>query len=455
MILFDRVQFWACCCFLALLCVFTANAQQGKDISHPENLPDSTLLSLVQQRTFDYFYEGAEPRSGMAAERIHTDNIYPEHDSDVIATGGSGFGIMNLIVGCERGFITPIQFTGRLNKIVSFLQKADKYHGMFSHWYVNTGKTKPFGQKDDGGDMVESSYLFQGLLCARQYLKINFKHQNNLVNKIDALWRNADYLWYTQGQNVLYWHWSPDYGWQMDFPIHGMNECLIAYVLAASSPAHSIDKEVYVQGWCMNGKIKHVSSYKNISLQFFQQGNPAYGGPLFWSQYSFLGLDPNGLHDEFGSYGKEVKNMSLINYQWCVDNPRGFNGYSDSSWGLTASYSVNGYAAHAPNMESDLGVIAPTAALSSFPYTPQQSMRALKYFYYDLGNKIWGKYGFYDAFSQTDNWYPPHYLAIDEGTIVPMMENYRTGLLWKLFMSCPEVQRGLKVLGFSYDKTND
>ena len=436
----------------ALMWMLSACGQCGKNkMLPPTHLSDSELLTLVQRQTFNYFYEGAEPASGMAFERIHLDNIYPNHDSDVITTGGSGFGIMNLIVGCRRGFITYNQFTTQLNKIVSFLEKADTYHGMFSHWYYPTGQTKPFGQEDDGGDLVESSYLFQGLLCARQYIKMNGDDIHNLVNRIDTLWQNADYAWYTQGgQNVLYWHWSPNYGWQMNFPIHGFNECLIAYVLAASSPAHAVNKQVYISGWCGDGAIAHPSSYQNIPLQFLQQGNEPYGGPLFWAQYSFLGLNPNGLHDNYGNYGQETKNMSLINYQWCVDNPKKFVGYSDSCWGLTASYDVNGYAAHAPNSNDDLGVITPTAALSSFPYTPQQSMQALRYFYEHLGNVIWGKYGFYDAFSETAGWYPPHYLAIDEGTIAPMIENYRTGWLWQLFGSCPEVQQGLSNLGLYY-----
>jgi len=418
-------------------------------------LSDSALLTLVQEKTFDYFYEGAEPVSGMAPERIHLDNDYPANDPNIIATGGSGFGLMTLIVGTDRGFISKEDYAKRIDKIVSFLEKADKYHGMFSHWYFPSGHTKPFGQMDDGGDMVESSYLFEGLLCTRQYLRNYFADQDSLANRIDSLWENADYDWYTQGKNVLYWHWSPNYNWQMNFPIHGFNECLIAYILAASSPAHSITKKVYDEGWCMSGKIKHANSYDNISIPFLQQADQTNGGPLFWAHYSFVGLDPNGLKDEYGSYDEQTKNMALINYRWCVDNPKHYKGYGDSCWGLTASYSVKGYAAHAPNTQADRGVISPTAALSSFPYTPQQSMKALRYFYDDLGNKIWGKYGFYDAFSLAAKWYPPHYLAIDEGTIAPMIENYRTGLIWNLFMNCKEVRKGLDKLGFHYNKTNE
>ncbi|RYD70046.1 MAG: beta-glucosidase, partial [Sphingobacteriales bacterium] len=227
------------------------------------------------------------------------------------------------------------------------------------------------------------------------------------------------------------------------------NECLIMYILAASSPTHGVPAEVYHEGWAQNGKIVKQTNYKNDTLQLMYQGNPPYGGPLFWAHYSYLALDPTGLKDRYADYGKEVVAQSNINYQWCVDNPKKFKGYSPNNWGLTASYSVNGYSAHAPSMQEDLGVISPTAALSSFPYTPTQSMNAMKYWFSNMKNKIWGDYGFYDAFSETANWFPKRYLAIDQGPAIVMMENYRSGLIWNLFMSAREIKSGLKKLGFT------
>ena len=223
---------------------------------------------------------------------------------------------------------------------------------------------------------------------------------------------------------------------------------MILYVLAASSPTHAIPSEVYHEGWAENGKINATSSYGGYTLKLRYQGNPPQGGPLFWAHYSYLGLDPRGLKDKYADYWEENKNLSLINYQWCVNNPKKFKGYGPDNWGLTASYSTQFYFAHAPNSENDLGVISPTAALSSFPYTPVQSMTAMKHWYNEMKDKIWGRYGFYDAFSEQDNWFAPKYLAIDQGPIVVMMENYRSGLLWNLFMSCPEIKQGLKKLGF-------
>ncbi|MCK5678990.1 MAG: beta-glucosidase, partial [Flavobacteriaceae bacterium] len=132
--------------------------------------------------------------------------------------------------------------------------------------------------------------------------------------------------------------------------------------------------------------------------------------------------------------------------------PKEYVGYGTKNWGLTASDNHQGYSAHSPT--NDLGVISPTAALSSFPYTPEYSMQALRHFYYNFDGKLWGKYGFYDAFNQTENWYATNYLAIDQGPIIIMIENYRTGLLWNLFMSCPEVKEGLSKLNFSSPHLN-
>ncbi len=410
---------------------------------------DQKIFDEVQQQTFQYFWKGADSISGMARERIHLDGNYPQKDNLVITSGGSGFGVMAILAGIERKFITRQQGLRRLQKIIRFLETADRFHGAWPHWwYDGNGKVKPFGKKDNGGDLVETSYMIQALLCVRQFLKDGNEEEIKLAARADQLWKEVEFDWYRNDKNVLYWHWSPEYGWQMNFPVRGYNECLIMYVLAASSPSHGIPAEVYHEGWAQNGKIKSTTKKSGHQLQLNHQGNPPNGGPLFWAHYSYLGLNPRGLKDQYANYWEENKSQSLINYQWCVDNPKKFKGYGTESWGLTSSYSIRGYSGHAPSMEEDLGVIAPTAALSSFPYTPEQSLAAMTYWFKNKKDKIWGVYGFYDAFSDTDNWYLPHYLAIDQGPIVVMMENYRSGLLWKLFMSCPEIKQGLKKLGF-------
>ena len=432
--------------YLILLINNPVFAQRNPDVLKSKE--DIAIFDTVQRAAFNYFYEGAEPNSGMGRERFHADNIYPENDKHIVTSGGSGFGVMALLVGIDRKFITRKQGVDQLEKIIHFLETSDRFHGAWPHWFNGeTGKVKPFGRKDNGGDLVETSFMLQGLLCVRQYFQHGTAKEKELAARADKLWREVEFDWYRNGKNVLYWHWSPEYNWEMNFPVHGYNECLIIYVLAASSPTHSIPAEVYHEGWAENGKINsNPGSYDGIQLQMKHQGISV--GPLFWAHYSWLGLDPHGLKDKYANYWNENVNHSLINYKWCVNNPKGYKGYGPNNWGLTASYSTIGYSAHAPTKQNDIGVISPTAALSSFPYTPRESMAAMKNWYQNKKDKIWGPFGFYDAFSDTDNWYLPRYLAIDQGPIVVMMENYRSGLIWKLFMSCPEIKTGLKKLGF-------
>jgi hypothetical protein len=425
--------------------------EAGKEVSKTNKLSDEELLTLVQRQTFQYFWDGAETTSGLARERIHLDGDYPENDQNVITTGASGFGVMAVLVGIERGFITRQQGLERFGKMVTYLEKADRFHGAWPHWIQGeTGKVKPFSPKDDGGDLVESAFLVQGLLCVRQYFKDGNTEEKALAARINKLWQDVEWDWYRNGKNTLYWHWSPNHGWAMNFSVQGYNECLVMYVLAASSPTHPIPAEVYHQGWARNGAIKASAGQYGFRIALDHQGAKGSVGPLFWAHYSWLGLDPRGLKDQYADYWEHNKNHTLIHRAYCIANPKSFKGYGENAWGLTSSYSPKGYDGHSPN--NDLGVISPTAALSSFPYAPKESMQVIRHLYEDLGDKVVGKYGPFDAYSETQNWYPQRYLGIDQGPIVVMIENQRSGLLWDLFMSCPEVQAGLKKLGFTSPK---
>jgi len=417
------------------------------EIKIQKNLTDDQLLDLVQKQTFRYFWDFGHPVSGMARERS---NVSYDYGDEVVTTGGTGFGVMATIVASERKFITREQAAARTKKIVDFLWKADMFHGAFPHWMNGeTGKVIRFSPKDDGADLVETSFLFQGLLTARQYYTADNPVENDIRNKILWMWEGIEWNWFTQQQNVLYWHWSPNNGWSMNHQLKGWNECFITYVLAASSPKFPINKRVYDDGWANSNTFFNGKKFLGITLPLGFD----FGGPLFFSHYSFLGLDPRGLKDNYADYFEQNKNHTLINRAYCLANPKHYKGYGENSWGLTASDSWQGYAAHSPT--EDLGVISPTAALSAFPYTPEYSMQALKHFYFDLGDKIWSEYGFVDGFSEEHNWYAKSHLAIDQGPIICMIENYRSGLLWKLFMSSPDVKNGLDKLGIQSTAVNN
>jgi hypothetical protein len=400
-------------------------------------ITDDELLDLVQRQTFRYFYDFAHPASGLARER--------NTSGDVVTTGGTGFGIMAMIAAIERGFITRADGLAHLDRILDFLETCDRYHGAWPHWLNgSTGRTVPFSEKDDGGDLVETSFLIQGLITFRQYLDPDVPSEKQLIDRINLLWHGVEYDFFTQGLNALYWHWSPTWGFNMNMMLRGYNETLICYVLGAGSPTHTISRDTYRYGYMNDGAILNGSSYYGITLPM---GWP-YGGPLFFTHYSFLGLDPRNLEDTYVNYHEQNVAHSMINWKHCEINPSGYVGYSGECWGLTASDNQLGYSAHSPT--NDLGVITPTAAVSSLPYTPVQSMAAIRHFYYILGDRLWGDYGFYDAFNVTAGWWASSYLAIDQGPIVCMIENYRSALLWNLFMSAPEVQAGLGKLGFTY-----
>jgi hypothetical protein len=425
-------------------------------ITSETKLTDEELLTTVQKQTFKYFWDYAEPNSGLARERYHPDGIYPENDAHIVTTGGSGFGLMTIVSGMSQGYITKQQGVERLNKIADFLGKADRFHGAWSHWIDgNTGKVKPFGTKDNGGDLVETSFLVAGMITVREYLKEGSEKDKAVAQKYDALWKGVDWQWYTNNKNVLYWHWSPSYDWQMNFPLEGYNECLITYIMAAASPTHTIDAKVYHEGWARSGGIVSSKTKYNIPLVVKHNGAEEYGGPLFWAHYSYVGLDPNQLTDQYANYWELNVNQVKIDYEYCVENPKKFGGYGPDYWGLTASYSRNpdgsvGYNAHFPT--NDVGVISPTAAISSIVYTPKESMAVIRNLYENHNKETWGEAGFYDAISLENNWVAKRYLAIDQGPEVVMIENYRSGLLWKLFMNAPEVKQGLIKLGFKSGK---
>ncbi|GAC1674848.1 MAG: hypothetical protein PVS2B2_09320 [Candidatus Acidiferrum sp.] len=426
-----------------------------------KELTDDELLTMLQEACFRYYWEGAHPGSGTALESI-------PGDDRIVATGASGFGIMAIIVGVDRGFITREQGLGRMIKITAFLKNAPRYHGVWSHFMDgSTGKSLPvFGMFDNAGDIVESAFLLEGLLAARQYFQGSSKTEKSLYENISYLWNSVEWDWYRRSpqSDALYWHWSPDFSWHIDHRLTGFNEVMIVYLLAIASPTHAVPADLYYTGWAGDSKNaveyrkgwsgsdegeRYVNghSYEGIKLDV----GVGSGGPLFFAHYSYMGFDPH-FSDRYTDYFENNRNLALINLRYCTRNPKHYKGYAANSWGLTASDGASGYVPHAPDALDDDGTMTPTGALSSFPYTPEASMAALKHYYRDLGDPLWDVYGPRDAFSLDENWYSPMYMGLNQAPITVMVENYRTGLIWKLFMSNPEIKPMLDRIGFKSDR---
>jgi len=405
-------------------------------------LPDDALIDAVQRQTFRYFWDGADTASGLALDRR---TLAGDTDGDKVAVGGSGFGLMALIVATERGWVTRDAALARLRGMLDALARATRYHGAWPHFLDGaSGATIPMTRQDDAADLVETSFLVMGLLCARQYFDRDSAAERRLREDIETLWHGVEWDWFTRdGRDVLYWHWSPNVGWAMNHEIRGWNECLVTYLLAVAAPRHAVAPSVYHRGFAAGSGFVNGRAYHGIELPL----GMAYGGPLFFAHYSFCGIDPRGLKDRYADYWELNCRHVRVNRAHCIANPQGHRGYGEACWGLTASDDPDGYLAHAPDVDN--GTISPTAALASLPYAPTEVLRVLRHFLTAHGTRLWQEYGFVDAFCERRDWVAQTFLAIDQGPIVVMMENHRTGLLWKLFMSVPEVQSGLMRLGFT------
>jgi len=426
-----------------------------------KTMTDDELLTMVQESSFHYYWDGAETHSGLTKEDI-------PGRQNMIAAGASGFGIMALIVGTERKFITHEEAVGRFIKIVNFLEHAEKFHGAFPHFIDGeTGKVIPFfGKRDNGADLVETSFLMEGLLTARQYFSGDNEQEKMIRDKITTMWNNVEWSWFkiNSDSKFLYWHWSPDKAWVIHHNLIGWNETMITYLLAIASPTHGVAASMYYSGWANQDSTGQKyraawSSTKDGSM--YTNGNTYFGiklavgvsdgGPLFFTHYSYMGFDPHFINDKYANYFTNNQNIAKINYNYCVQNPKHYKGYGDNAWGLTASDGPFDYSADEPVLWEDHGKIAPTGAISSFPYTPEESMKALKNYYYNYGKFLWGEYGFKDAFDLTNNWCSEIYMGLNQAPITVMIENYRSGLIWKLFMSNADIKNGLQKLN---DETN-
>ncbi|MBX3431936.1 MAG: hypothetical protein KF847_01185 [Pirellulales bacterium] len=422
-------------------------------------MADDELLTMVQRACFRFYWEAAHPDAGLGLEILPGD----EH---LVALGGSGFGVMALMVGAERGFAPREAIAERMVRIVRFLKSADRFHGVWPHFLDGrTGKTIPFfGKYDNGGDLVETAFMVQGLLAARQYFDHDTPAEREIRETATQLWREVEWDWHrkTPAGPVLYWHWSPDAAWHISHPLVGWNESIIVYLLAIASPTHGVPAEMFHTGFAGTEPL-HVEYRRNWSRTTdgdqYVNGKEYYGhkidvgcgngGELFFNQFSFLGFDPRGKRDKYANYFRNNRNIALASRAYAIDNPLGRAGYGPDCWGRSAGVNSGGGRALP---RDDNGTICCSAALGVYPFTPDESLAALKHFYRKLGDKCWGAYGFHDGFNETEDWFDEVYMALNQAQITVMIENHRTGLVWEKFMANPEIAPMLTAVGFVPDE---
>lgn len=423
----------------------------------PRGATPESLMMEVQEASFRYFYNWRHPVSGLAREKtpprqIETINnltlryLRQVRDSkQLCTTGATGMGMFNLVVGVERGFITRGEGIAWALQMLQFLSsKAERFHGAFSHWLEgDTGRTLPFaGPEDNGADTVETAFLASGFIVLREYFTGDDAAEKEIRQLADGLWRDIEWDWFTRGEGQgapLYWHWSPNYGWDKEVPVRGFNEAAILYVLAVASPTHAIRPDSYRKAWQHTGYGSTREAF-GIPMTLGHKLGP----PLFFTHYSYLGLDPRRISYRGETYYEHFRKFCQVQVKYAASKANVFKGYGPL-WGLTASSGPKGYGVYSPG-EKDDGTIAPTAALSSMPYLPKEGYAFLENLYLKYARELWKDYGFTDAFNLTQQWVSPLLLGIDAGPIAPMIENARTALCWKIFMKAPEVQAGLKTI---------
>ncbi len=394
-----------------------------------------SAMDEQQRKIIDYFYTGAHPTTGMAFNHNTVKSI--------LTTGATGFGVMAIIAGVERGWIDRAVAAGHIVKIVRFLKTVKRYEGAWSHWYSPDGRTVRFGNQVDAGEIVETAFLLGGLLTACEYFDRDNEAEKEIRETTTFFGETVNWRHYVH-DGKFYWIWHADKN-EYELPIVGWNECLLVYILAMAAPEpHNVPPSVYRSCW-QGYRFAHPGR-KTYGYPL-PLGTNQYGSCLFLSQYSFLGLDPRRMRDEFACYWTQNLGHTMINRHYCVHEAPSEYKYSELDWGLTACGGCSGrpgYKARAPF--DDDGVLAPTAAISAFPYTPFYSTQVLLNLKKNFP-ELDGEFGFGISYCPKDHQVNKEYLAIEQAPMAIMMENYRSGLLWNLLMKNENVRKGLQLAG--------
>lgn len=390
------------------------------------SLSDEELLDKIQRQSLEFFTLERNPKTGLVRDRA--DNFKKGIRPGAASIASVGFALTAFGVGASRNWLdrtTAREMTRRTLEF--FLHHAPQEHGFFYHFMeMETGKRAHRSELSP----IDTALFLAGVLFAAE-----FYEDPQIRELAEKIYERVDWPWLLHGGETLALAWSPESGFQKQRWDH-YNESMILYLLAIGSPTHPIP----ASSW--QALRRPLGSYGPFRLIQFP--------PLFGHQYSHIWVDFRDRNDGYADYFKNSVNATLANRKFCMDQASKFESYGPNSWGLTASDGPFGYRAYGapPGWAEHDGTIAPTACGSSIVFTPKESLACLRHFYENLREKLWGRYGFSDAFNLDKNWFDTEVIAIDQGALLLMIENYRTGLIWKVMSRNLSLERALKAVGF-------
>jgi hypothetical protein len=418
------------------------------------------FLDNLEHDTFNFFWKTTDPQTGLTPDR------FP--DSEFSSVAGIGFALTAYVVGVKRGYVTRAQAAERTLTTLNFLLQAPQgsqetgqagYKGFFYHFLDMKD-----GNRYENSELstIDTALLMAGVLTSQSYFVKDKDVERKIRDDAETLYGRVDWTWAYSREHkpLISLGWFPETGF-MSYDWSGYNEAMILYILALASPKHPIESNAWDK-WTSTYQWKTFYGYSYVNF-----------GPLFGHQYSHIWIDFRGIQDKYMrskgiDYFENSRRATYADRAYCMDNPEKWHGYSDMMWGLTASDGPNpgkiprngfhNYWARGSSAEyrRDDGTLAPTAAGGSVAFAPAISVPTLAYLRTELGDKLYGEYGFRDAFNlsypgaskSSPGWFAKDYLAIDEGPILLMIENYRTALIWNLMKRNKHIKDGLHIAGF-------
>jgi hypothetical protein len=432
----------------------------GRDaLLEKEDAQAEPFLTDLEQRTFRFFWETANPKNGLVPDR------YPTPSYASIAA--VGFGLTAYPIGVERDYVSRTDAQRRVLATLRYFAGAANEHGFYYH-FIDMQNGSRAG--DSEVSTVDTALLLAGVLFCEGYFNTQDPRDVEIRKLADEIYRRVDWTWAQVRPPAVALAWTPEGGFSgTDW--RGYNEAMLVYLLALGSPTHPIDPQAWTT-WTSTYDQHWGTLYDQTYLSF---------GPLFGHQYTHVWVDFRGIRDAYMrahdlDYFENSRRATYTQRRYAIANPKHWQGYGKNVWGMSASDGPGRapfvsqsspfltYAARGVGLAGivDDGTIAPTAAISSLPFAPEIVLPATLEMYHRFGSSIYSSYGFLDAFNASvrnpadaqlvagrAGWVDPDYIGIDEGPILAMIENYRSDLVWRVMRSDPYLQQGLERAGFS------